>query len=1403
MAIFTAIGSAIAGALFAGSALAATVISSGLAFAANLAISYLRRPKKRKYAAVQGETQYGGDVPVGALFGTGKTKGQRIFYAKWGSGNKINAEVFVLANGWNDGLEPYVYFFGKKHNLVVLPVIGDEAAHYGVEGFANDEDQYYLSFRFYDGRPGQGVDQKLVDDTAALGQTWKATSVNAGLCYVIVQRVYDGDLFRNGKPDIEFVLRGLREYDPRKDSTVAGGSGPQRINDPSTWTHQLNPAVHRLNYQLGLKALISGRTLIGEGKSLGQLDLGTYFVAMNVCDTLRTDGKKTYQCSLWVTGDDDHTEILKEFDDAMAGYGINRRGLSGVIPGAPQIPVMEITADDIPADRAKEIQYRKSAFERYNYLSGQFLSIELMWNPDSLKPVYVNAHVSEDGRPRQTSNDFLQVTDPDIAQYLLYIRYRQNRMGGTATLPVSRRVGLKVQEGEWVTWRGGTWMISEWVLDEQFRVTLKLSETSAAIYDDDDIEPGPVIITPTPPVNPSLLSTVQNFQVSAGVITNSSGADVPALRFSWTPPADPTITAVRFFYRPNDDGSELFEDQCAAPETGVYTTTKNVVSGEVYVARATITTVPDRLRTYTTWAVSNNPTGSLIADVLDNSIIADKIADGAVTAEKIMDGAVNNLKLLDGSLTITKFANGIEPVGIIDGAALPTTKTTETIYFQNKLYTWNSTSNQYETPQVGIGEVADGSITAQKLADAAVTAAKLAALAVNHETIAAGAIFGDKIAANSITARELVLTDFTNIYPDFDFREMSLYSSPDGAVFDETGTANGDRGQYALRIHPNASTRTVNAPMIPMQANRDYYAEISLNMGTTVVGAGTVEVLLELYAVSATGVPTLNRTLTVATRTDSAATTRAGISFTTTNERASRFVFRRLGNASDSIGYFGGPMLRYKNNANLIVDGAINANHLSANSVTAGAIAAGAITAGKIAAGAVSAAEIAAGAITATKMVISDFYNLASNPSFLNGEVDWTWPTGWQWVSSGGFAGGPYMHIGTTAAAGFSHNSNQFPVRAGERIQLTAVARALTGTTATASIRFRVIAVDSAGNWISPVMTNVTFSITDGVGDTATSYVEKSGEYLVPAGAVYAFVTIQNLTAASGATWRVGRVEVRRKGTGQLIVDGSITGDNIAANTIGALQIAANAITAKTLLLTDFTNLIQNWDFADITADTMTAIWDFSHPYLGTGSQATACFRVTGGASNVNSGQYALIADQVTPGSASMYMTTKNFIPVIGGEILTAEAQIETGGTAATAGFYFRCYWYDAAFVLLAANNSDDFPGMSNAAVPTSYGTPKRGKLTVPSGAKFVKFRIYHNSTDTVARYFFFDRLSVRRANGAELIVDGSITADMLTVNSLTAITANLGNASVTGVISSTNGKMVLDFNNGTIIINS
>ncbi|RWC58928.1 phage tail protein [Mesorhizobium sp.] len=608
--IFTAIAGAI-GTLFGLGALATSLIGSALSYAVRLGITYLKRDKARKYSAVQGESQIGGSVPVSTLFGMGKNASpHRLFYAKYGGGNKYNAEVWRLAHGWCDGLEPYVYFGSKKHNLVeAAPIVGgNEIKHYHVEGF-----DAKISIRFYDGRPGQGPDVKLVADTSALGQTWKATSVCAGMTYVVVEVEYDEKLFPSGRPAIEWVMRGLREYDPRKDSTVVGGSGPQRIDNPATWVFTKNPAVHRLNYELGLKGMLSGRTLIGMGKTLGQLDLASYFASMNVADTLR-NGNATYECGLFVNSDDDHTQILAEFEDAMAGYAVNRRGLSGVIAGAPQIPVLEITADDIPLDRPRpDTQYDKSAGDLYNQLSGQFTSIEKFWEAESLKPIIVNADIAADGAPRGTANDFLQVSDPDIAQYLLTIRYRQNRKGGTQTIPVSRRVGLKVQEGEWITLEGSEWLINKWQSDDKSRITLGLSETGADIYDDGDIEPGPIVIPPSPPINPSILTTVQNFRVEVGMIAGAGGQQVPTLRFAWDPPGDPTITAVPLDYviGPDPAGQTIYHDQCLTPEAGFYETSKDVQPGVFYTARATIRTVPDRFKAFTGWLTTAQVTAPI------------------------------------------------------------------------------------------------------------------------------------------------------------------------------------------------------------------------------------------------------------------------------------------------------------------------------------------------------------------------------------------------------------------------------------------------------------------------------------------------------------------------------------------------------------------------------------------------------------------------------------------------------------------------------------------------------------------------------------------------------------------------------------------------------------------------
>lgn len=619
MAIFTFAGAAIAGAIGLG-ATAASVISAGLAIGTQLAVSYFTRQKTASTqvearTAISGSIQFGADVPVWTVYGKNAVTGHRAFYGAWGDGDEYNAEVFVLSNGHCDGLEPSVYFYGQKHTLTSVSTLGNEDERYQVSGFSD-----LIDIRFYSGAAGQQADAKLVSDTASLDNTWKSTSRLSGMAYVIVERKFDQDKFADGRPQFKWVLRGKKLYDWRKDSTVSGGSGTHRVDDPSTheWSH--NPALCRADFEMGLRGLVSDRSIIGMGKSFTELHLASYTSAANVCDTDRTkDGRTfdTYQIGMVVDSETDFTEVLRDFDDAMAGYSFNASGLSGVIVGAPQVVAHTITAVDVRMDAEKTVKHRRDSTESYNYLTGSYISQEALWEPESLTPVTVSADVTADKRRRSLAYDFLQVNDADVAQYLLNIRYRQNRKGGYAQLPISKRLAHQVEAGDWVTYLSKTWLVMGRRWGEGGFV-LELAETGSDVYSETGIAAGPVVTAPSAPTfhQPS---TVSNLALQATVVSGVS--DLPAIKATWTAITDPTIDAVVLEYRivGETDAQRVIDP---TPGDGELTIAP-VASGADYEVRATIETTPSRTASWTSWVSITTTTVS--ADVPDNSVSLSKL----------------------------------------------------------------------------------------------------------------------------------------------------------------------------------------------------------------------------------------------------------------------------------------------------------------------------------------------------------------------------------------------------------------------------------------------------------------------------------------------------------------------------------------------------------------------------------------------------------------------------------------------------------------------------------------------------------------------------------------------------------------------------------------------------------
>ena len=97
---------------------------------------------------------------------------------------------------------------------------------------------------------------------------------------------------------LTIIGRGAKLYDPRRDSTVPGGSGPMRWNDQSTWRYRTddgvvigeNLALQILRVVLGwrIRNPITGewRLATGSGVPGRRIGLQSFQIAANLCDEL-------------------------------------------------------------------------------------------------------------------------------------------------------------------------------------------------------------------------------------------------------------------------------------------------------------------------------------------------------------------------------------------------------------------------------------------------------------------------------------------------------------------------------------------------------------------------------------------------------------------------------------------------------------------------------------------------------------------------------------------------------------------------------------------------------------------------------------------------------------------------------------------------------------------------------------------------------------------------------------------------------------------------------------------------------------------------------------------------------------------------------------------------------------
>lgn len=587
--------------------------------------------------------------------------------------------------------------------------------------------------------------------------------------------------------------------------------------------------------------------------------------------------------------------------------------------------------------------------------------------------------------------------------------------------------------------------------------------------------------------------------------------------------------------------------------------------------------------------------------VANNAIVAAKLADNAVTQQKVADNAISTAKIANDAVNATKLAD----------LAVSTSKLADSAITNAKLGALAVDAAKLATNAVTTTKIADDAITTPKLVANAIVADKIAANAVTaaHMVITdtnnyvEDPLFaknsgcwptpaGVSILNNPATAwqgsysymlgalvnfwcpREIDITVNTPLQINV---VGSAVGAPAGSIYIRLVFLNGDNATVAVSssvVFSAADTawvrKTVDAivPGGAIKARLQIYtngvdpAPGSWRLGFVGVfkrfgGDLIVDGAIVADKIAANAVTTAKIAANAVTATEIAAgaivagkisanavttTTIAAGAVTATEIAAGAIVVGKI--AANAV------------TTATIAAGAVTATEIATGAITAVKIAAGTITGDKIAANTIGAGQIAADSITTENLVVTDYQNVVEDPAFHKRSGAWPALTGATPVlnPATAYTGDWLYYINTAATTTSFYNARFYDVAGAEaEYRLVVVARG----TAPGNLDIRVVWYDSSKAYIG-VTTVIRFTSADNV------YTRKTLSVTPPASAAYCRVQMLISAVPTSGDWRVGFVGLFKKAGGELIVDGSITADKMAANSItaGNAAIADAAITS-------------------------------------------------------------------------------------------------------------------------------------------------------------------------------------------------------------------------------------------------
>ncbi|MDR5655544.1 hypothetical protein, partial [Ruixingdingia sedimenti] len=225
---------------------------------------------------------------------------------------------------------------------------------------------------------------------------------------------------------------------------------------------------------------------------------------------------------------------------------------------------------------------------------------------------------------------------------------------------------------------------------------------------------------------------------------------------------------------------------------------------------------------------------------------------------------------------------------------------------------------------------------------------------------------------------------------------------------------------------------------------------------------------------------------------------------------------------------------------------------------------------------------------------------------------------------------------------------------------------------------------------------------------------------------------------------------------GDVLVDGTVVADKLAADSviankiaagaIGAIHLQAGSILASKLTIADFTNLIPGSEMTEAAA------WTIPTNFTLNANAAGSPFNSPG-----------RIQWTYTSGAGWIGAVISQRFPVEAGASYLFHVQ-----TFAEAGITYqlpvRIYWYNAAGEALTTPNNYTSVSMG---IGTGFAT-KQQVIVPPTDAKFGEVRVW-GSRDNSNGNASFGGLYLRRMASGELIVDGAVVASKIAAGAVSA----------------------------------